>query len=190
MQKTSLKIMLSGALLAALVGIIHAQSDTAKLHVGEVNIVFDKATYTPSLLHLIGHAKMTSDDYDLYAADIKAYTLPGSKAEASGVQSGLQQAVAEGGATPGSQVIAHIRQPLQSEEFEIDSDRAVYLPDHTRPSGGSMKFTGHVKVITKSGFLAEPSVLTTDTATVLLGAGSDYPAVETGPGHLTLTPAQ
>lgn len=184
------KLLLIGTLTAALAGVIHAQSDTAKIHVGKVNIVFDKATYTPSLLHLMGHAKMTSDDYDLYAADIKARTLPGSKTGASGIQSGLQQAVAEGGATPGSQVIAHIRRPLQSEDFEIDSDRAVYLPDHTRPSGGSMKFTGHVKVITKSGFLAEPSVLTTDTATVLLGVGSDYPAVDTGPGHLTLTPAQ
>lgn len=178
-----------GTLLAVLAGVIHAQSDTAKLHVGEVNIVFDKATYTPSLLHLMGHAKMTSDDYDLYAADIKAYTQPSSTG-ASGVQSGLQQAVAEGGATPGSQVIAHIRQPLQSEDFEIDSDRAVYVPDHTRPSGGSMKFTSHVKVITKSGFLAVPSVSTFETATVLLGAGSDYPKIETGAGHITLTPAQ
>lgn len=178
--------MLSGALLAALTGVIHAQSDTAKLHVGKVDIVFDKATYTPSLLHLMGHAKMTSDDYDLYAADIKAYTLPGSKTGASG----LQQAIAEGGATPGSQVIAHIRRPLQSEDFEIDSDRAVYLPDSTRPSGGSMKFTGHVKVITKSGFLAEPSITTTETATVLLGVGSDYPKIGMDVGHITLTPAQ
>ena len=175
-----------GALPAALAGVIYAQTDTAKIHVGEVNIVFDKATYNPSLLHLMGHAKMTSDDYDLYAADIKAYTLPGSKPGASG----LQQAVAEGGATPGSQVIAHIRQPLQSEDFEIDSDRAVYVPDHTRPDGGSMKFTSHVKVITKSGFLAVPSVSTFETATVLLGAGSDYPKIETGAGHITLTPAQ
>ena len=180
------RLLLLGMLLAALLPAALAQTDTAKIHVGEVNLVFDKATDTPSFLHLMGHVKMTSDDYDLYAADIKAYTQPGSKSAASG----LQQAVAEGGATPGSQVIAHIRQPLQSEEFEINSDQAVYLPDHTRPSGGSMKFTGHVKVITKSGFLAVPSVLTTDTATVLLGAGSEYPAVQTGPGHLTLTPAQ
>jgi len=183
--QNSLKIILSGTLLTGLMGIIHAQSDTAKTHIGKVDIVFDEATYNPSLLHLMGHAKMTSDDYDLYAADIKAYILPSSTGA-----SGLQQAVAEGGATPGSQVIAHIRQPLQSEDFEIDSDRAVYVPDFTRPSGGSMKFTGHVKVITKSGFLAEPSLSTFETATVLLGAGSDYPKIETGAGHITLTPAQ
>ncbi len=175
-----------GTLLAALLPAVYAQTDTAKIHIGTVHLDFDKSTGSPAFTHLMGHVKITSDDYDLYAADIKLYSAPGSKTDASGIQ----RAVAEGGATPGSQVIAHIRQPLQSEEFEIDSDRAVYLPDHTRPSGGTMKFTGHVKVITKSGFLAEPSVLTTDTATVLLGVGSDYPAVDTGPGHLTLTPAQ
>ena len=61
------------------------------------------------------------------------------------------------------------------------------MPDTSRPSGGTLKFTGHVQVITKSGFLAEPSVSTTDTATILLGAGAEYPQVETGPGHITLT---
>ncbi len=180
------KTFLVGLLLTALLPAVNAQSDTAKIHVGTVHLEFEHSKTNPGFTDLMGHVKITSDDYDLYAADIKIYSAPGSKTAASGIQ----RAVAVGGAVPGSQVIAHIRQPLQSEEFEIDSDRAVYLPDHTRPSGGTMKFTGHVTVITKSGFLAEPSVLTTDTATVLLGAGSEYPAVDTGPGHLTLTPAQ
>ena len=180
------KLFWIGALLAAFMPAVSAQTDTAKIHVGTVHLDFDKSTASSAFTHLTGHVKITSEDYDLYAADIKLYSVPGSKTDAAGIQ----RAVAEGGATPGSQIIAHIRRPLQSEEFEIDSDRAVYLPDHSRPSGGSMKFTGHVKVITKSGFLAEPSVLTTETATVLLGAGSEYPAVDTGPGHLTLTPAQ
>ena len=179
-----------GALLTALLPAALAQTDTAKIHIGTVHLDFDKSSGSPAFTDLTGHVKITSDDYDLYAADIKLYSAPGSKTGASGIQSGIQKAVAEGGATPGSQVIAHIRQPLQSEEFEIDSDRAVYLPDHTRPSGGAMKFTGHVKVITKSGFLAEPSVTTTDAATILLGVGADYPQIETGAGHITLTPAQ
>lgn len=179
-------LLLAGALLTALLTDAYAQTDTTKIHIGTVHLDFDKSKADPAFTDLNGHVKITSDNYDLYAADIKLYSAPGAIAGASGIQ----RAVAEGGATPGSQVIAHIRQPLQSEEFEIDSDRAVYLPDHSRPSGGSMKFTGHVKVITNSGFLAEPSILTTDTATVLLGAGSEYPAVQTGPGHLTLTPAQ
>jgi hypothetical protein len=180
------KTLLIGLLLTALVSGVYAQSNTAKIHVGTVHIDFDKLSETPGLLHLLGHAKMTSDDYDLLAADIKVYSTPGSK----GGVSGVRQAVAEGGAAPGSQVIAHIRQPLQSEDFEINADRAVYLPDYTRPSGGAMKFTGHVKVITKSGFLAEPSLSTFESATVLLGAGPDYPRIDTGPGHITLTPAQ
>ena len=82
--------------------------------------------------------------------------------------------------------------PLESQTYEIRSDHAVYTPDDTRPSGGKMVFTGHVTVITNSGFLAEPSVSTFDTkpVTVLLGQGDDYPQLETGPGHIVLTPAQ
>jgi len=184
------KIVFVGVLLAAvpllgaalLPGTL-AQTDTSKVHVGTINVDFDKAVLNPALWHLTGHAKITSDDYDLVAADIKVTFAPGTK---SGV-SGLREAVAVGG---DAQVVAHIRQPLQSAAYEVHSDRAVFLPDNSRPSGGILKFTGHVKVITKSGFLAGPSVSTTDTATILLGVGAAYPQVETGPGHLTLTPAQ
>ncbi len=177
--------------LALLLGAVllpgtRAQTDTSKIHIGTVNVDFDKATLNPGLWHLMGHAKITSDNYDLTAADIKVTFTPGAKAGASG----LREAVAVGGAVPGAQVVAHVRQPLQSASYEIHSDRAVFLPDTSRPSGGTLKFTGHVQVITKSGFLAGPSVSTTDTATILLGAGAVYPQVETGPGHITLTPAQ
>lgn len=160
-----------------------AQNDTSKLNIGTAKIYADKTISTPTLVHLVGHASVTSENYDFLAADIKAYLPSGGSGGA-----GVKEAVAEG--SPGLQVIAHIRQPLQSASYTITSDRAVYQPDVSRPSGGSLKFTGHVKVITKSGFLAEPSVSTTDTATILLGVGADYPQVETGPTHITLTPAQ
>ncbi len=176
-------------LLAFCLLIVHAQSDTSKPSVGTVNVDFDKAVLNPEQWHLTGHAKIASEDYDLTSADIKVLFTPGAK---SGV-SGLREAVAVGGAVPGAQVVAHVRQPLQSASYEIHSDRAVYQPDTSRPSGGLLKFTGHVQVITKAGFLAEPSVSTTDTATILLGVGTQYmlrPQVETGPGHTTLTPAQ
>lgn len=190
MQKTrwkiAEKIIGSSLFLALALSLAYAQSGTTQTPIGEVNITFDRAVYDPALLHLIGHAKITSDSYDLYAADIKAYTAPGDKASASGIQ----KAVAEGGASPGTQVVAHIRQPLQNQSFEITADRAVYQPDASRPSGGEIKFTGHVKVVTKSAFLAEPSVSTFETATVLLGAGPDYPKIDTGAGHIILTPAQ
>ena len=180
------KIVGGGLLLVVIASLSHAQSGTAKAPVGKVNITFDQAAYDPSLLHLIGHAKITSDSYDLYAADIKVYPMSGSSAGAAGIE----KAVAEGGVTPGTQIVAHIRQPLQNQSFEITSDRAVYQPDASRPSGGEIKFTGHVKVVTKSAFLAEPSVSTFETATVLLGAGADYPKINTGAGHIILTPAQ
>lgn len=184
MQKTSLLgILLWAGLLPGTL----AQSDTSKVHVGTVHADWDSLTGTSDLLHLKGHAKIAADDYDLYADDITLRGTPGGKPGASG----LQEAVAVGGAVPGSQVIAHIRRPLESESSEIDSDRAVYQPDKSRPGGGKMTFTGHVKVITKSGFLAEPSVTTFDEGvTFLLGAGPDYPRIASGPGHLTLTPAQ
>ena len=183
MQKTILIISL---LLTTLLPGAYAQSASSRLNVGTVNVDFQKATLTPGLWHLMGQATITSDNYDLNAADIKVYFAPGSKTGASG----LRQAVAEGGTSPGSQVIAHIRRPLESETYEIYSDKAVYLPEPSRPSGGRMTFTGHVKIITKSGFFAAPSVSTFDSAIVLLGAGNDYPQVDTGPGHITLTPAQ
>ena len=188
MQKPILTVLpLCAALLwAALLPRTHAQSDAPVSKVGTVNVNFDKAVLNPEQWHLTGHAKITSQDYDLTSADIKVLFTPGAKAGVSG----LREAVAVGGAVPGAQVVAHIRQPLQSASYEVHSDRAVYQPDTRRPGGGTLKFTGHVQVITKSGFLAEPSVSTTDTATILLGIGADYPQVETGAGHITLTPAQ
>ena len=186
-QKMQNTIFIGLLLLAAPALIASAQSsDTPKLHVGTVDITADKAVGSSTVLHLMGHAKITSADYDLYANDIRADSAPGGKTAASG----LQKAVAEGGAAPNTQVVAHVRQTLQGIEYEINADRAVYLPDVSRPSGGMLKFTGHVKVITKSGFLAVPSLTTTDTFTILIGAGSDYPQIETGPTHITLTPAQ
>ncbi len=161
-------------------------TEAPKTRVGPVDIKFDRADANPSLVHLIGHARVTSDDYDFYAADIKLIGAPAGKAKSPG----LGEAVAEGGAMPGTQVIAHIRRPLDSVAFEIYSDRAVYRRDLSRPSGGVLTFTGQVKVITKSGFLAVPSVTTTDKAEILLGAGPDYPQLQSGPGHISLTPAQ
>ena len=188
LQKTLyIGLLIGSALLwAGLLPGSRAQSDAPASKVGTVNVDFDKAVLSPQQWHLTGRAKITSENYDMAAADIKVLFAPGAK---TGV-SGLREAVAVGGVAPEAQVIAHIRQPLQSASYTIHADRAVYQPDASRPSGGTLKFTGHVKVITKSGFLAAPSVSTTDTATILLGVGADYPEVSTGPGHLTLTPAQ
>lgn len=180
--------LLAVPLSACLLPSGYGQSDAPNLHVGNIQASWTGSlSGTPAFAHMKGQVRVTSDDYDLYADDIKLYSAPGGKSGASG----LQQAIAVGGAVPGSQVVAHIRRPLESESSEINADRAVYLPDKSRPSGGKMTFTGHVKVTTKSGFLAEPSVTTFDDGvTFLLGAGPNYPRIDSGPGHMTLTPAQ
>ncbi|MGI4791406.1 MAG: hypothetical protein ACRYFS_21470 [Janthinobacterium lividum] len=199
------KTILAGSLvLTTLLTGVYAQSEKTKpagapqSKIGKVNVDFQKATLNPSLWHLMGNAKITSNDYDLIAADIKISFMPGTKTKPSA----LSQAVAEGGVAPNSQVLTHIRQllkstdpalkssakPQQSVSYEIFSDQAVYLPVRTRPGGGKINFTGHVKIITTSSSLTEPSISTFESASVLLGAGEDYPQIDTGAGHITLTP--
>lgn len=158
---------------------------TSSLKVGTVNLDARSAQLQPGLLHLKGQVKMTSEDYDLAGEDVKVFSSLGA-----GGKETLKNAVVEGNLKAGQQVVAHIRQPLQGQAYEIFADHAVYTPDASRPGGGRMDFTGHVKVISNSGFLAEPSVSTTDHATILMGQGDDYPQVSTGPAHIVLTPAQ
>lgn len=159
---------------------------TGGLKIGTVDLVARSAQYQPGFLHFKGQVKMTSENYDLAGEDVKVFSTqpPG------GGGAVLKNAVVEGNLKAGQQVVAHIRQPLQGQAYEIFADHAVYTPDKSRPSGGRMDFTGHVKVIANSGFLAEPSVTVTDHATILMGQGDDYPQVSTGPAHIVLTPAQ
>lgn len=158
----------------------------SRVSVGRVDIDFQYGKLTPGLWHLIGRVKMTTENYDLTGEDLRI-VFAGDKSGASA----LAKATADGNPAAGIQVHANIRQPLQGQTYVITADHALYLPDNSRPGGGSMTFTGHVNIVTKSGFLAEPSVSTTDRATLLLGADKVlYPQLETGPAHITLTPAQ
>jgi hypothetical protein len=168
---------------------VDSKPKIAPVTIGPVNVNFDHATLAPGLWHFTGSVTLTSEDYDLNAEDIKIIFDPESrKIPKKNGTAALSRAVAVG--LPDKPVIAHLRRPLESQDYTIYSDQAVYVPDLTRPSGGKMEFTGHVKVITDSGFLAVPSVSTFGSATVLLGAGTEYPQVITGAGHITLTPAQ
>ena len=179
------RLLLLIPLLLVLSPAARAQNNAAP-HIGKVDVRFDEASLTPGAYHLTGHVVMTSDDYDLTAEDVKIVSSPASNTKKAA--SSIRQATATG--TPAKQVVAHIRRPLESETYEIYADRAVYQPDSSRPAGGSLTFTGNVKEVIKSGFFAEPSIGTFDHATVLLGPGRDYPQVQTGAGHITLTPAQ
>ncbi len=63
--------------------------------------------------------------------------------------------------------------------MEIRADHAVYVPDLSRPGGGSITFTGHVKMIlTNPGALVGDSTSTMDQAVVLLGLKPQYPQVQ------------
>ena len=195
MLKPSLTSTLSAALGLSLLSALPAQTgpDAGKsgglkagaIKVGTVDIVARSAQGQPGLLHLKGQVKMTSENYDLAGEDVQIFS-----SQPAGGQSALKKAVIEGNLAAGQQVIAHIRQPLQGQSYQIFADHAVYLPDASRPGGGQMEFQGHVKVVTNSGFLTEPSVSTTDHATILMGQGNHYPQVLTGPAHIVLTPAQ
>lgn len=186
----SLAAMLGFSALSALPAQTQSENgpETGKaggLKVGTVFLDAQSAHYQPGLAHLKGRVKITSDDYDLAGEDVKVFTTLPSRGKPM-----LKNAVVEGDLAAGRQVIAHIRQPLQGQAYEIFSDHAVYVPDKSRPGGGRMDFTGHVKVIANSGFLAEPSVTVTDHATILMGQGDDYPQIATGPAHIVITPAQ
>ena len=162
------------------------------LHLGKVDFDFQKpAKYTPSGAQFAGHVQMTSENYDLACETLTfLFDKAKSKAKTTGLGGNLQKVTAEHDPVTGAQVVADIRRPLEGQSYHILADQAVYVPDPTRPGGVTLNFTGHVKIITSSGFLAEPSVTTTDHATILLGSGANYPQLETGPGHITITPAQ
>ena len=190
MHKQIFTLVLTAALLPAALLPLPAQTDpdkpAARVSVGKVDVDFRYGKLTPGLWHLTGRVKMTTDNYDLAGEDLRLVFAGGK-----GGASALVKATADGSAAAGIQVVATIRQPLQGQEYVIHADHAVYLPDSSRPGGGSMTFTGHVNIVTRSGFLAGPSVSTTDQATLLLGSDKTlYPQLETGPAHLTLTPAQ
>jgi len=181
------------AFTASVTSVLSAQTEAGKSgsgpRLGRINGRFEYSKVTPNRWHFMGNIGITSQEYDLAAGDVKVFFRPDKAGRST-----LERATADGGPTMGGQVDVHIRRPLESQAYEIKSDHAVYMPDDARPNGAKMVFTGHVTVITTSGLLAEPSISTFDTTTkpvtVLLGRGEDYPQLETGPGHVVVTPAQ
>ncbi len=183
-----LTVALAAFAAASLTAQTAAVKSSSGLNVGTVNVDFGKSfLILGHQWHFSAGVKMTSEQYDLTAEDVVAAFAPGPGGKAA-----LLKATAEGRPGKNGQVDAHIRQPLEGRAFEVLADHAVFVPDKSRPNGGRMDFTGHVKVISNSGFLAEPSVSTFENGpvTVLMGQGDDYPQLQTGPGHIVITPAQ
>ena len=192
MHKITLPVI--GLILAAsaVPTLLSAQGESGKpaaFSLGRVSLDYKKpATYRPGFAQFAGQVRMTSENYDL-SCETLMFLFDKTKGNAAG-KTPLNKVDAEGDPAAGVQVIADVRRPLESQAYHIFADHAVYVPDKSRPNGITMSFTGHVKVITTSGFLAGPSETTTDHATLLLGQGDDYPRLDTGPGHITFTPAQ
>ena len=161
--------------------------ETTARKIGEVNIVFGRLLLVGNRGRFSKGVQMTSAQYDLTAEDVTATQAPPKSGH-----SGLAGATAEGSLAKKTQVIAHIKQPLQGEEFQIFADHAVYVPEYGRPGGGRIDFTGHVTVVSRSGLLAGPAPADfgNGPVTVFLGQGEDYPQLDTSPGHIVLTPAQ
>ena len=187
-----LTLLTLAALTSAMPTPLSAQGDAGKpaaFSLGRVNLDYKKpATYKPGFAQFAGQVRMTSENYDL-SCETLTFLFDKTRGGAAG-KTPLNKVDAEGDPAAGVQVVADIRRPLESQAYHVFADHAVYVPDKSRPNGVAMNFTGHVKVVTTSGFLAEPSVTTTDHATLLLGQGEEYPRLETGPGHITFTPAQ
>ncbi len=155
--------------------------------IGTVNISFGGFLLIGNRGHFSEGVRMTSAQYDLAAEDVTATQAPPKSGH-----SGLTGATAAGSLAKKTQVVAHVKQPLQGEEFQISADHAVYVPEYERTDGGRIDFTGHVTVVSRSGFLAGPAPADfgNGPVTVLLGRGDDYPQIQTGPGHIVATPAQ
>ena len=152
MLKPCFTYVLATVLSLSLLSTLPAQTDpnggkTGPLKVGTIDIVARTAQGQPGFLHLNGQVRMTSEDYDLAGEDVQVFS-----SQPVGGKPTLKKAVIEGNPATGQQVIAHIRQPLQGQAYNISADHALYTPDTSRPGGGKMDFTGHVKVIANSGF--------------------------------------
>lgn len=184
--------LLMGVVMICLPASLRAQSGAgpAAPIFGDVKMTYTKpGVWTPTYALFPGHVRMTSKNYDL---SCETLTILSAKGQAGGrpVVTSVTAKPAAGG-----QVAADVRRPdalnpLNSQAFHVLADRAVYIPERSRPDGVRVDFTGHVQVITTAGFLDGPSVTKTDRFTLRLGQGDDYPQIETGPAEITATPAQ
>ena len=143
---------------------------------------------------LTGNVTVTSPDYDLKANNVQVF---GAKDGTTGKQA-VARVVAVGDAARGVQVIGHFKQTVLDaqkqplfREYTMQADQVVYVPDASRPGGGSIDLTGHPQVtVISPKELTEPSITVADHITVLLGKGDDYPQIDGENGHMTLTPLQ
>jgi hypothetical protein len=194
MKKRILPLVLSAVTLPlALSSVLFGQSPTlpgpvptTSTKIGPVNLSWTMpGDFSDDQLNLRGVVHMTSTSYDLQARSLVALF---SKSN-SGLE--ITKATATGDPAKNVQVIGRFEAPEGGRTYLIDGDQAVYVPDASRKGGGRIDFTGNVVVTLQSPKdLSGPGVMKTGQATVLVGAGAEYPKVQFGAGTLTFTPLQ
>ena len=194
MKKRILSLVLSAvtlplALSSVLLGqspVIPGQSPAASAKIGPVNLSWTlPGDFSDDKLNLRGIVHMTSTSYDLQARSVVAIFNKSN----NGLE--IAKATATGDPAKNVQVIGRFEAPEQGRTYLIDGDQAVYVPDASRKGGGRIDFTGNVAVTLQSPKdLSGPGIMKTDKATVLVGAGPEYPQVQFGAGTLTFTPLQ
>ena len=176
-----------GLLLLTLPALAADQTSITKI--GQVTIAAKGGgELSGSALRLVGGVQMTSPDYDLNADHITINLQQAGKKSAGPSIAG---ATAEGNPAKGTQVTGRFAQVDLARTYNVRGDHAVYTPDTSRPSGGRIDFTGHVKLtLVAPEALDGPFLMDSDHFTVLLGVKPEYPKVDFGPSTATFTPLQ
>ena len=180
-------LLLTGLLLTALVCSSAGEYAGAAVSqtIGPVTIVYKHFTYTGSSFTAEGGVTLTSTSFNLVAQTVVVYL--GGKAGPGGT--GITKATADGDPSAGKQVVGRFDDLKQGHTYKFYADHAVYKPDPSKPSGGTVDFTGNVTMsIAAPDALAEPSITHLKHAIVTLGSGPDYPRIDGDEGQTVLTP--
>ena len=192
MKPQPFRLAFCSLVLAALPALPAGQAAPAPSSVpqGPITVHWRKGfDYAGSKLRLVGDVVVTGTTYDLNAQTV-TLTFPPSGPGNSGTSS-VTEAVAVGDPATGTQVTGRFVQAAQNQTVHLQADKAIYHPDASRPEGGRIDFTGHVRLTFESPtHLAEPAPMDVEQPglTVLLGMGPDYPQIDGSGGTLTLTP--
>jgi len=126
-------------------------------------------------VHLWGGITGNATDYS-FEADELTGDLSATAGKGSSV---FTHAVFTGSADKHTQVIAKVRSVEQGYTQEIHADKGVYDVDPSGKTDGTMVFTGHVTMISKSSaILAAPGTTTFGRLKLVLGKGPDYPQIQ------------
>jgi lipopolysaccharide export system protein LptA len=129
-----------------------------------------------------GGVTAKSPDYDLKAETVTVFGTPGTRQTISKV-------VAVGDPSRGLRVTGHFHQAGTDRTYQMVADQAVYVPDDSRPGGGTIDLTGHpVLTVTMPDALAAPAPIVAEHILVRLGSGADYPQVDGTNGQATFVP--